>query len=528
MTQFALVSGVIVDVVSGEAVVGSEAAPVSLLQDDIIPSLNAVLLKVKDSNSNVKVYAVDLETSKVLWNAQLGAVSKGKAALGTLAKMNGASLESPTRFVPGVDKNGNILYADGKTLFLIDKTKGSIKWKSECNPGAYFFDNTQTFIYVVERVGAVSMSAAPLGKKLNCLFAKDGNKRWAEPMKLEGAFCDLYQVNDRQLLVATASNIDLYDLSSAKAVWKKPFSTPNLKSMEYTKDGIMVYYGNKQNLVNVADGKAVWNKPVTLEDVEDNVSAQVRVDYKKSYVIFTPTRFIVYDNTTNKKKWSMFLSKEDRVAFDDANNKVLIISGKKIYVADPDNDAKKPSAVDAKLSDANALAGYKASDNGYFVYGAKEYIMVSTDGKVLAQKTYPQLKTGGWARAGLVVGSVITGIGSTTVTSGDQTTGLFCSAEQAQANGRASSEMDALRREMKENAKQKKAVRSSDDEAIFMTSKKENGKEVVALAIVDKNNGKEIKTVTFSNDRDVVYEIDFNTNHVYYFENGKINSMSLK
>ena len=78
---------------------------------------------------------------------------------------------------------------------------------------------------------------------------------------------------------------------------------------------------------------------------------------------------------------------------------------------------------------------------------------------------------------------------------------------------------------MKANAKQKKAVRSSDNIAIFMTSEKANGQEQVALALVDKNTGKEIKTFKFSNDRDVVYEIDFNTNHVYFVEAGKLTSM---
>ena len=155
--------------------------------------------------------------------------------------------------------------------------------------------------------------------------------------------------------------------------------------------------------------------------------------------------------------------------------------------------------------------------------------MVSKDGKVLSQKVYPQLKTGGWARFGLAMASVATGIQGTTVTTGDgHTTGLFCDAETAEANANASMALSDLRKEMKSNSKQRVAARSSDDKAIFVTSQKSKGNETVSLVIVDKNSGEEIKTVNFSDDRDVVFEIDFNTNMLYFVDKGVLKAMNLK
>lgn len=528
-TQFAFVSGVIVDVVNGQAVVGSESTPCKLLQEDIIPSMNAVLFKV-EIESKEMVYAVDLESDNVLWKTQLSEISKGKSLMkGFVATQTGDAntFTSPTRFVPGVDKNGNIIYANGKFLYLLNKSNGSVKWKNECNPGKFIIDKTGKFIYVVERVGALAISGAPLGKKMSCLFADNGNKRWSEPMKLEGSFTDLIELNDRQIVVATMTNIDVYDLASAKPVWKKPYSMPFFKSVENTKDGLLVYYGNKMNLINPVDGKPVWSKPVELEDVDNTISAQVRKDYNQTFAIFTNSKFVVFDKNTNKKKWSMGLSKGDRVAFDDVNGKALVISGKKIYVLTPDADAKKPAAVEAKLTAADELVGYQVSDNGYFIYGAKEFIMVSKDGKVLEQKVYPQLKTGRWANAAMIASEIGSGIMSARFVdgNGNATGGVFCDAETAEQSARAYDELVKQRHEMKANAKQKKAVRSSDNVAVFMTSQKANGQEQVALALVDKNTGKEIKTFQFSNDRDVVYEIDFNTNHVYFVEGGKLTSM---
>jgi hypothetical protein len=85
-----------------------------------------------------------------------------------------------------------------------------------------------------------------------------------------------------------------------------------------------------------------------------------------------------------------------------------------------------------------------------------------------------------------------------------------------------------LRKEMKSNSKQRVAARSSDDTAIFVTSQKSKGNETVSLVIVDKNSGEEIKTVNFSDDRDVVFEIDFNTNMLYFVDKGVLKAMNLK
>ena len=105
--------------------------------------------------------------------------------------------------------------------------------------------------------------------------------------------------------------------------------------------------------------------------------------------------------------------------------------------------------------------------------------------------------------------------------------GLFCDVETARQAGRAYEGQLKMKRQLKENNKMRKAVRSNNDFAIFLSGEKANGQDNLSLVIVNKNTGKEVKTDPFSNNRKVVYEIDFNNYKVYFVENDKIVSMKL-
>lgn len=525
-TQFAFVSGVILDITNGSIVVGSEAEPVKMLKNHIIPELNVILFKVEDSNSKVAVHAVDIETDKILWSQVLTDVNKKKNAMKTFVKMNGGELpQGSDAFVPTTDANGNIFYAHERMLYLLDKGTGAFKWQLECNPGAVILSKDNKKAYVPERGNNI---IGDFGKTLHCISPETGKKIWANSLPLEGRFVKMIELEDNKIAVVSANLIMLYNTNNLTKLWKKPYAAPSISRVTPTPEGFEVYYGNRIDMVNLATGKSAWDKPIVLEDVEPTTTTLIRKDYDNSYVIFTPSTFAVKKKENNKRKWNFYLGATDRVAFDDANQKALAICGKKIYVLDPDNQEKKPSHVGAKLSDADALIGYKVNDKGYFIYGAKEFIMVSKDGTVLQQKEYPQLKTGGWKRFGLAMASMATGVMGTQVEAGGQTYGVFCDAETAQENARASQELSNLRKEMKANSKQKVAARSSDETTIFVTSQKENGAEKVSLAIVDKNTGKEVKKIQFSDDRDVVFEIDFNTNMLYFVDKGVLKAMKIQ
>ncbi|MEE1176795.1 MAG: hypothetical protein U0K71_07300, partial [Paludibacteraceae bacterium] len=127
--------------------------------------------------------------------------------------------------------------------------------------------------------------------------------------------------------------------------------------------------------------------------------------------------------------------------------------------------------------------------------------------------------------------SIYNGIKSTKVTVTDENGnvvaegGVFCSAEEADKAGRAWEAQKNLRHKLKANEKAKKAARSNDNLSIFLTSEKVNGEELVQLAVVDQNTGKEVKTFRLSDDKNVVYEIDFASNTVYAVDGGKLRAI---
>ncbi len=534
-TQYAFIGNYILDVYDGNVVLGNDATPIkSLESNDVIPELNCVLFKIKNENNDIILYSVDIASDKILWNVKVGEASKGKDVIKFAAKMNGNKLPEPVdNFVPGVDSKNNIIYKNGKKLFQIDSKTGKINWENECNPSIFFTDPTGKYILCVEKASSLMSGAVAYGKKMVCIDATTGKSVWGEPMKLDASYVDHMFLNDNEMIISQMNGINRYDIKAGKNVWEKGFSSAFTTDYELEGDNIKVYYGNKIMLVNAATGEKVWKKAIEMEDIDETATAKIEKRYSKSWAMVTPNKIAVYNNETNKKKWSIYIDKEDKVAFDDKNGKILVISGKKIYVLDPDNDEKKPDAIDAKIDSPKEIAGFKVSENGYFIFGQKEFIMVSPDKTIVDKKVYSQLKSGRLTNALLSTALVASAAMSTTVSFeyGNGNTvaesGLFCDVETARQAGRAYEGQLKMKRQLKENNKMRKAVRSNNDFAIFLSGEKANGQDNLSLVIVNKNTGKEVKTDPFSNNRKVVYEIDFNNYKVYFVENNKLVSMKL-
>lgn len=509
-THFVFVGDKVIDVVTGETIIDGVR---EIQASDIIPELNIALIRVDGTDKNISLQAVDIASNKVLWKF---ALPKPKKAIAANLLLDKAMVQCR----PGISADGNIIYGFDQFLYLLDAKTGNKKWENPSKPELYLIDNTGKYIFSIES----GM------RKVHLVDSKTGKDVWGQPMKLAAPFADLIQLDNTQAIIASEADVNIIDIKAGNKKWKKSFTAPFYKNAELTKEGVRISYGNKIQMVNKSTGEKVWKKPIELEDVDDVKSPQVEKQYKNTYLIMTNNRLVVYDKETNKRKFKLNLSATDKCAFDDATNKVVALSGKKVYVIDPDADAKLPEVV-TKVDDPSAISGLKVSDNGYFIYGAKEYVMIDKNKTVTAQKVYPQLKTGRGANAALLAASIYNGIKSTKITVTDENGnvvaegGVFCSAEEADKAGRAMNAQKELRHKLKANEKAKKAVRASDNLSIFLTSEKANGEELVQLAVVDQNTGKEVKTFRLSDDKNVVYEIDFNSNTVYAVDGGKLKAI---
>jgi outer membrane protein assembly factor BamB len=535
-TQFASINRTIVDVSTGKILLGEGNNPFkSLISDNIIAELNILLLKVKDEDGSEKLYGIDIATSEVLWSTKLADANAAKDALKFLARANGLDQLKIDLFKPSITESKDIIYNNNGKLSLINSKTGVIIWENNCNPGTFFINPDQSKIIVVERPsGFVPMGIPkPFGKKVMIIDAVTGKNLLTEPIKLDDTY-GMYQfLSNNEVLLAYKNGLNLFDLTTGKNLWKKDFEAKNLKSMGTTPEGLELQYGNKIIVIDAKTGKKLWKKPVELEGIDENAEYEpFKKEYKNTRVILAPTDIYVYDKASGDKKWSRNFDQDARVGFDDANGKILIISKKRIYLFSPDEQKKAPKPIDIKIENPKEIAGFDIKETGYFIYGQKEFILIDKEGNLIAQKEYKQLKGKRLANAGLLVASIATGIMSThgTVSTGDgqqQEVGLFVDPATAQAFEAASKAQRELRNSLKANDKQRRAVRTDNTYAYFVKGESVNNTNVISMVLVEKKTGKEAKVFDFSNDRDVVFEIDFNNGKLYFIDKDEFNSLNL-
>ncbi|MHC1704730.1 MAG: PQQ-binding-like beta-propeller repeat protein [Tenuifilaceae bacterium] len=535
-TQFASINSNIIDVSTGKTLLGEGNNPFkSLIADNIVAELNILLLKVKDEDGSEKLYGIDIATSTVIWSTKLADANAAKAAMKFIAKANGLDQLKIDLFKPSITASKDIIYNNNGKLSLINSKTGAILWENDCNPGTFSISPDQSKIIVVDRpTGLSSISGTkPFGKKVIAIDAVTGKDLWSEPVKLDETYKMLEFLDNNQVLLAYKNGLNLFDLATGKNLWKKDFEANNLKSMETTTEGLELQYGNKIMAIDTKTGKKLWKKAVELEGIDENAEFEpFKKEYKNTRVVLSPTDIYVYDKASGDKKWSRSFDEEAKVGFDDANNKILIISKKRVYLFSPDAQAKAPKAIEIKIENPKEIVGFDIKTTGYFIYGQKEFILISKEGNLIMQKEYKQLKGNRLANAALLTASIASGVagthGTVSVDGGPaQEVGAFVDPATAKAFEAASQAQSDLRNSLKANDKQRRAVKTDNTYGYFNKGESVNGTNVISMVLVDKKTGKEAKTFDFSSDRDVVFEIDFNNGNLFFIDKGQFNSLKL-
>ena len=63
--------------------------------------------------------------------------------------------------------------------------------------------------------------------------------------------------------------------------------------------------------------------------------------------------------------------------------------------------------------------------------------------------------------------------------------------------------------------------------AYFLKGIKEDTGDKLSIVVVEKTTGKELHTIDFSKDRNVIYEIDSNNNQLYFIDENKFSVLDL-
>ncbi len=509
-THIAACKSVVFDVATGEIILGDDKNPIDqFISGDAIAELNYALVKAK-VDGFFQLFAIDIATNKVVWSTQLDEFfTAGDAfkAAGALVSDRNFSRQ----LLAPIYNKGNVIYVSNKTLYAIEGKTGKIVWQQKANPALFAVDKSGKYVVTVQPAGGLKAGMVGYSKKMNCYNASNGESVWGDDFKLDNAFIAMDFVNDNEIVIAEIAGIQKYDLSTGKEMWKKRHGGPATNGLVVTKEGIKHYYGNKIQLVDIANGSELWKKEIKLDGLDEESANAFQKDYTTNFVIVTNNKIGVFKQADSKKLYTIDLDPEDQVAFDDVNNKVVVANGKKLIIIDPENDAKAPTALKAKLEYPKELNGVYASGQGEFVYGPNEYILVGLDKSVVAQKVYPQLKTAKEKLASFAK--------TATKTHGFMMISLPSSVWQ-DANKKAT--------KFANNTKKRTAPRGNENIQVFVTGETSDAGDIIKLALVNKTTGEEIKQIEFSKNRGVIYEIDFNANVVYYYDNGNFNVMTLK
>lgn len=508
-THIAACGAVVFDVATGEIILGNNENPFDqFVAGDAIAELNIALVKVRTDGFHY-LYAIDIATNKVLWKTQLdkSTIASGiiKASVG---KIYGRDFTR--QLLDPIVNKGNIIYASGKVLYAIDGKTGTIKWQKEANPAFFSLSPNGKYIITAEPKGGLGAGLEGFSKKISCFDAATGENVWAS-VKLDGFFKGLSFVNDNEVVIADDYRVQKYEIATAKALWKKPHKGTNTSAAVVTKEGIKHYYGNKIQLLDVATGAELWKKEIKLVGLDDESLNAFQKDYENNFVIVTHNKVGVFKKADASKLYVISLDPEkDLVAFDDVRKKVIVTTGKKLIILDPEKDKKAPEVLKVKLNEPKELTGVYCSKNGEFIYGHGEYIFVGTDPNNIIAKVYPRLKTAFEKFAKYKKIENVSGFVPLSV-------GLPMTDLRVPVNV-----------PFKINTKKRTAPRGDENIQVFVTGETSDAGDIIKLALVNKTTGKEIKQIEFSKNRGVIYEIDFNANVVYYYDNGNFNVMTLK
>ena len=148
----------IVNVGTGKVIVdGSESQLRAIDQYYTLPSQDMILVQAAAKGAKY-LYGVDPFTEEMKFGVKLRDV-KGLGLAGTDAGVK-----------PKINAEGNLLYAEGKNLALIDMKTGELLWNEEYKPGYIFTNADGTRMVIAERRGG----GGGLGAAMNPLAGLGG------------------------------------------------------------------------------------------------------------------------------------------------------------------------------------------------------------------------------------------------------------------------------------------------------------------------------------------------------------------
>lgn len=368
-----------------------------IFDDKFVFGKNAILFFAKTDKTEAKLFLTSIENDNIIWESSI----KTNKKLGSLL-LGGAGAYN---FIQNEDK---IAFTAGKTVFLINKSDGKVILSEKYDAGKLFFTEDNKSLIAVENkssslvggaikagftMGLSLIGKKVIGKELIAFDVNSGKETWKKPIKLDEGFVD-YQFEDGKLFLIHEDGAKLFDYHTGEDAWKKEFKRKKVKGVEKTSEGYIVYYKNKKHLVDNT-GKKVWKKPQkVIKNVDFEVDDEeefTTFSYDKGTIFVTPYRIEYFQNGEEKRVYKIKLDeKNDKLTYHEKNNSLILLSGKKLYILNPDKELGKDQVKKIDFNDASKITSVEIRDNGYFINSNWEYVITDFKGNVIKNEYFKQ------------------------------------------------------------------------------------------------------------------------------------------
>jgi outer membrane protein assembly factor BamB len=529
-TPYVFASGNLINVINGKTIIdGSERDLRILRMYYTMPESDMILLEIGGKGA-IYLYAFNPFESTLMWDVQLREVS----GLAQIASEETADAD----LMPRLNSAGNLVYANGKYLALVDTKTGELKWNEKI-PAAYIFTNKKgNRMVIAEKRGglggvmASSMAGLPTGggaekerkfsKTLHLIDTDTGQSIWKKEQKMEGNILYVAPYDDGFMVIHDEGmNIYSFDEEKGEGRWKKDYKEKDVVNVEADAEGLMVYFNDKRMLVDPISGDEKWKKAEKLEKEPKGFLWGLLSDYEpkvetigRHEVTFLGTSFTVGSGfRAPSYDYDMIIVEEDRIAvidivYSDKGVRSDIFS---VIHLDGESPERKTKYIDMKRN----IQAFDKTANGYFVYNDRGFQLYDYDFENglqgVKKEFYPDPTAAKRLLIGMAtfVGTSVYAIGTTTneITSGNLGAGNAYSNKMDATNAVYNVGDDLSTREIN--------GRIDDDFAFFFAR---DGKEGATLFKVEKNSGEEVAKFRFD-DLTPLYEIDYQNGRLYYQAN---------
>lgn len=384
---FVLIRNSVVDSRTGKIVLGKEQDGYKRVEDyEVIPALNSVLVRVVAPNGMLRLYLIGSDDGRVKWKID---VMKPSLITGMNEEPEEEYVDVPL-YTTLVTPDKHLVYRYGKSLAVISP-EGQLLWINKSDPAEVLLSPDGKTVLVIKALVA-GLGNSPVmfrgvvkyrGTKIAAYDLKTGREAWKSDLKTDQNI-RWADAHPDFLTVVQRKGCNIYRYDTGEAYWAEDFKGRRVVEIQPNAEGYLIAYESGYKMMQLGkDGKPLWDKPriVESDDPEEDDSPeegdQDVYQYAKGKVLVNATRARFRPaKGSGLKKWRISLNANSRVAFDDSLHNLIILTDKKAYWINPDDNPEGARIHEVDFQNVAAFHTMERRASGYFLASSSEFLIL--------------------------------------------------------------------------------------------------------------------------------------------------------